>query len=440
MKKDENKTRLPAGLTEMLNFPLIEGLLGRRSRRFALGAEMPSGPLAFKSEKEPIPLNELEQSLILLAASGTTGWHHLLMGNPCYAPHLANYSGTAGGRTFPSAAGFHTTEVFYTDDNGVYFIKNRDAPAVFDNINVENFSLEKLLEAHQNRIQKIQDTRIILPRKAPHMEGHNFWISNLPGTTLVIPVADLAQHFILILCYLLQSGFVIYDDYNKRDIPGLDHFSDIADTAHPYPLSYVDQQILMEPTVELATSCFSGCLMLQALGLGGWMYDGIDRHAVFGISGDPEAPGLHFKYQIDERWTLPNPLGLPGVFEAVCPPNLPDMRSAVEKVVNRKFSVGGPFHPETPGVWKNTPQVRSNPTVHSEQFKDCVTLQAQYVFDTFGKIPATPPSLLCTMYLQAHHLDLEFYDHYFKDGAYLHTHKNHMEAWHGVTARAKKAA
>jgi hypothetical protein len=33
-------------------------------------------------------------------------------------------------------------------------------------------------------------------------------------------------------------------------------------------------------------------------------------------------------------------------------------------------------------------------------------------------------------YLQAHHIDLDFYDHYFKPGAYLSTHKNHIRKWH----------
>ncbi len=33
-------------------------------------------------------------------------------------------------------------------------------------------------------------------------------------------------------------------------------------------------------------------------------------------------------------------------------------------------------------------------------------------------------------YLQAHHLDLEFYDHFFEPGAYLETHANHMAKWH----------
>jgi hypothetical protein len=34
-------------------------------------------------------------------------------------------------------------------------------------------------------------------------------------------------------------------------------------------------------------------------------------------------------------------------------------------------------------------------------------------------------------YLQAHHLDLDFYDHHFGPAeAYLHTHAEHMTRWH----------
>jgi hypothetical protein len=38
------------------------------------------------------------------------------------------------------------------------------------------------------------------------------------------------------------------------------------------------------------------------MGLGGWMYDGLDRHTVLGASGDPNVPGLGFRYDTDERW------------------------------------------------------------------------------------------------------------------------------------------
>jgi len=33
-------------------------------------------------------------------------------------------------------------------------------------------------------------------------------------------------------------------------------------------------------------------------------------------------------------------------------------------------------------------------------------------------------------YVQAHHLDLDFHDQFFRPGAYLRTHAGHMQRWH----------
>jgi len=33
-------------------------------------------------------------------------------------------------------------------------------------------------------------------------------------------------------------------------------------------------------------------------------------------------------------------------------------------------------------------------------------------------------------FMQAHHLDLDFYDQFFGAGAYGHTHLAHMSTWH----------
>ena len=56
--------------------------------------------------------------------------------------------------------------------------------------------------------------------------------------------------------------------------------------------------------------------MLQAMGLGGWMFDGIDRHVVLGASGDRLVPGLGFRYTTDERWSFAESDGPAGVFES----------------------------------------------------------------------------------------------------------------------------
>jgi hypothetical protein len=121
------------------------------------------------------------------------------------------------------------------------------------------------------------------------------------------------------------------------------------------------------------------------------------------------------------------------VFEGHTTPHHPDMASAVESVVRRKFGPRGPFHAATPGPWKETTAVRSSAQVHSAEFQACVGLQAQYVLDRFGRFPATVPAISVLTYLQAHHLDLEFYDHHFGPGAYLGTHAAHLARWHSGT-------
>ena len=290
--------------------------------------------------------------------------------------------------------------------------------------------IEALIAVHRKRIRKLSDSRMHMPSNEPHISGHNTWIVNRPGSLLVIPVADVAQHQIANLCYYLQNGYALYDDINKTPIPGLDRYRDLYDETDLLPLSIVEQDSLLESTTELVLSCYAGTLVMQAMGLGGWMFNGMNPCSVLGASGDPEIPGLGFRYDRDERWLLPNPTGLPNVFEGFCPPHYPDMRAAVEAFVRRKFGPGGPFHPETPGAWKDSPSVRGSAQIHSDEFKECVAIQAQYTFDRFGKFPGTTPSILAFIYLQAHHLDLEFYDHYFKPGSYLKTHADHFTDWH----------
>jgi hypothetical protein len=42
-------------LRDLAAFPLVEALFGRRSRRFALGDELPDGPLAYTSGTSQSP-------------------------------------------------------------------------------------------------------------------------------------------------------------------------------------------------------------------------------------------------------------------------------------------------------------------------------------------------------------------------------------------------
>jgi hypothetical protein len=167
-------------LRELAAFPLVEALYGRRSRRFALGDEIPDGPLAYRSTREPVPLTDLERMLVLTAMAGTTGWHYAITRHARYAPHVSNYSAAAG-RTFPSAAGFHTAELFFTDDCGVYFFPTRDARALVDPA-TETVTPELTVARHSDRIRRLADERLHLPAEEPYVEGHNTWCVNVPGS------------------------------------------------------------------------------------------------------------------------------------------------------------------------------------------------------------------------------------------------------------------
>jgi len=394
-----------------------------------LGAEIPEGVLAFKSKHPPMPLSEIEKLIVLSTMGGVTGWHFAIMRHAKYAPKLSNYCGSPVGRTFPSSAGFITSELFYTDDTGTYFFPTREFHPQME-IHNGKVNLEEFLSLHQKRIKKLSGKRLHIPHAEPYMEGHNTWIANHVGSMLVMPVGDLAQHMLANICFYTQNGFPIYDDIKKIPIPGIEKFNNMVDVNKAIPLTFMEQYSLTELTAELSTSCYAGVLILQAMGLGGWMFDGIDRHTVLGASGDPNVPGLGFRYDKDTRWSIPNPTGLQGVFEGYCPPHFNDMREATEALAERKFGEGGVYNPNTPGAWNDSPNVRASANPYTEEFKECVALQAQYVYDTYGKFPATVPSIFLLTYVQAQHLDLEFYDHYFKTGAYLTTHKQHFKRWH----------
>lgn len=415
----------PHGLVEAATFPLIEAIHGRRSRRFAKGARIPDGPLAFTSRHAPEPLDPLEQMLLIATIAGNTGWANLFAHHPGYGGQLPNYTTAAGGRSFPSAAGFGTSEFFYTDDSGVYFLPTRDMTPLAGDGN----DLDAWIAQHRARIVKLADGRLNIPAEMPHMEGHNTWCANVPGSTLVWPVADVAQHVILYLLYLVQNGTGIFDDVNGRPVPGLEKYAHRLDLAAAWPMRLIEQIAITDVSVEMGTACYAGALMLQAMGLGGWMYTGLNPFTVLGASGDPAIPGLGFRFEMLDGNPLPHVTGRPGVFEAHVPPHHADMAAAVKAVVARKFGAGGPYDPKLGGPYRDNAAVRSGAAAIDAEAVEIATLMAEYVFATFGRFPATVPPVYVKTYLQAHRLDTDFYDRHFGPGAYLRTHAEHDRNW-----------
>ena len=56
-------------------------------------------------------------------------------------------------------------------------------------------------------------------------------------------------------------------------------------------------------------------------------------------------------------------------------------------------------------------------------------------YDTYGRFPATVDAMHLMWFMQVHHLDLAFYETFFKAGVCGKTHLAHMETWHAEGAR-----
>ena len=47
----------------------------------------------------------------------------------------------------------------------------------------------------------------MVPAKEPYIEGHNTWCVNVPGSLLVIPIADIAQMALSVFSFFVQNGY-----------------------------------------------------------------------------------------------------------------------------------------------------------------------------------------------------------------------------------------
>src|SRR5260221_11537391 len=91
-------------LEQVLTFPQVNGLFGRRSRRFGFGMEIPSGSLTYTSQHETLPLCDLEQALLVAAATGVTDWNFGFPFNMNQSDRLRDNIICLTGHTIPSSA------------------------------------------------------------------------------------------------------------------------------------------------------------------------------------------------------------------------------------------------------------------------------------------------------------------------------------------------
>jgi hypothetical protein len=425
---------MPGPLDHLAGFPLLEATFGRRARRFGLGMEIPSGPLAFRSSHDPMPLSELETGLLLAVGTGVSGWSFGVPFGPDRPEAHAHYTLRFTGRTAPTADGFGTPAMLFTDDTGTHITTTRDAPPerICEYAGIAD-DAERIVAVTRAHTRKLSDRRLDLPAAPPHMLEPNLWMANAPGSTLFMPIADASEQMLGLMAMAIGNGKVIVDDAAGTPAGDLDPFirSGLLDAGKRVPLSVLQQMAYEANVSECAFMAHNMVLALQAMGLGGLYFNGLNRWSILGAFAAQGVEGFSFRFQHDDRWTLPNPVGLAGIYEALCPPWFADMRAAVAAFVARKFGQGGAYDPARPGPWRDAAAVKATVAPYSEDFTDCLGEVAQHIFDTRGRFPGSFTTIVLPGFVQAVHLDPEFYATHYHDDACLHTHAEHMRRWHG---------
>ena len=155
------------------------------------------------------------------------------------------------------------------------------------------------------------------------------------------------------------------------------------------------------------------------------------------LGGTPVAKGLGFRFVTGKGGSkkgIPTPVGLEGILESYCPPFYPNMDAAVDAVVESKFATGGLYDPDASGnsAFRQHREVVADVPRYSDALVQCVKDICNYIYDTYGRFPSHVDAITTPgCWVQAHHLDLDFYDQFYKEGAYTQTQRDHMELWHG---------
>jgi hypothetical protein len=424
------------------NYPLFDAIFQRRARRFPLGAEMPGDLAPFQSGKEPVPLDEIEEAMLVMAGTGISGVN--LADLPFNDQAGSNWCGNTMlqfvGRVYASACGSHGTELFYTNDEGTYMVKLRDKHASamqeFESLD----DREKIVQAFRANTVQIGNGRLQVPMIAGITQPFNWWNVNQPGSTLFMPISDVTWEYINVLMLVMDepNSYYVYDDLNGNAEP-LKEWADkgYLDRSRGYPLSGLESSMQMIiPGTEQAIMLQNMYLALQAMGLGGWIFTSSVSAFIF--------PMMGFRFHIPSRFgpikTLnqeagprPVPVGLDDHFQAFCPPYYPDMDAAVQAIFDAKWGGSGIYKEEGGPVGLKDRQSLDKLVQKTPGWcLDATKALCSYIWETYGRFPATIDPMMMNIWFQAHHLETEFYDRYYQPGAYHETIRQHMGVWHGA--------
>ena len=451
-----------AGLKDLLSYPLMSALAERRTRRIAQGVSLSAAGLSHTSSQPPKPLTPLEEA-VLIVSTGVTApvMHDGPLKRPDGGDELGSPFMNVVGRTASSPDNSRATSFFLINDSGIFLIrtpKDQDAKQLLGSLPPRWADWQEadwLRVASAVKVQ-ISDKRLEFPRQFPYYLGWNKQTSNVPGSTILFPVVDCTRQYINALFTILAEPDgqrpVLIDDWRQF------HPADLAEAAlwvgaqfgipkkipyHPIGGTKWVRNGFCNPDISaplgmqraLRTDYESFFLLQnlmlvgQALGLGGWVHSSIFAPWILQRDEAKGELGLGFRFTVPDKhfahWpplpaSQPNPVGIDGVLEGLCPPYVGSMDEAVDRFLDEKYGPASMY-----GDKARFAAPYANPASAEEYLKHQTPFTPQsveyakeicnYLWDTYGRFPAHVDAFHTPgIWVQFSHLEMEYYQKFYK--------------------------
>jgi hypothetical protein len=446
----------------LAKYPLLEALLKRRSRRFAVGMTMPAGPLAFESQSSARPLSEEEEALLVFAACGLTGY---ALADLVYTSGQGDIMTHLAARTIASGDGAQAVALFVINDEGTYFVKRPQDLSQDETRDVIDLVQRGAYTEFYRRVRvKIKDVRSAPPLDPMYNIRCNAWSVYKPGTTYFVPVNDLSFLYINGLLNILSptTGAYVLDERAAFRSAGLEafaqsrggHLDDDLESHEILTIQRMEIGVAELVAVEQGMVHQNLGLMAQALGLGGFPNFAVHEFGWFEALGFEMGELTTSEYfgksalfdavshVLKRDPVIPFPLRLDAngetLLKAHCPPNFPTMRDAVMEVVDVKFGPDGIFRGRVTGsAWLQPTAVAAAMAGLSSEAIEATVAYCDYVYKSYKRFPGFVAPFRTVLGFQAAHLDVEFFDRFYRPEALSDTHRQHVAMWHTAEQQGK---
>jgi hypothetical protein len=433
----------------LAHYPLLDALIGRRSRRFGKGMRLNGGPLAYASAQAPQPLSLEQEAALAFAACGITG---PVLADLPYQTGSVPEAGSGNimiqfiGRTVASADAGHTNSVFVINDDGVWMLRRpQDYPRADIATLAQAAHERRLIELYERSRVRLAEKRLDVPREPPHVPPFNKWSANMPGTTYFLPIAELTQLYINVIlsAFSEEFGYFIVDERNAFRPAGIASFAR-SKGGHLYDnpqdgrfgtIATLETWMCEFAAIEQGGILQNLGLVAQALGLGGfphfaahpfsWMQALGFQMATIPFSRTIGAgPVMKALLKLlNKDAPVPTAVGLERggdvLIKPFCPPYYRSMEEAVLAFVDYKYAQGAGTMRDggAATAWRDGAAVQAGIPRYSDQAIAATIGYCEYVYGRYGRFPAASGPFRTVLAYQAHHLDPEFYERFYTPAA-----------------------